>query len=118
MRLTPERRRELKAILALAVGVFIGLSLLPTALTGPLGRSFGSLLWKTLGLGSALIPVLLIGMGLAGFGWLAHLDLRRTAILFGGLVLLVLGRHFQFSTLELCPKSRFRGSFPRLLPAG
>jgi len=87
--LTPDRRRELAAILSLAAGVFLGLSLLPISLTGPLGRVVGSLLWKALGLGSLLVPALLLIVGSIRFGWLSGLDARRIAILMGGLVLLV-----------------------------
>jgi len=87
--LTPNRRRELTAILSLAAGVFLGLSLLPTSLTGPLGRVVGSLLWKSLGLGSTLIPLLLLMVGIVRFGWLRSIDAPRVAILLGGLVILV-----------------------------
>ena len=89
MGLTPDRRRELAAILSLAVGVFLGLSLLPISLTGPIGRVAGSLLWKALGLGSLLLPALLLIVGIIRFGWLSGLDDRRIAILMGGLALLV-----------------------------
>ncbi len=89
MGLTPDRRRELTAILSLAAGVFLGLSLLPISLTGPVGSAIGSLLWKSLGVGSALLPLLLLVLGLARFGWLRRLDQRRTAVLMGGLVILV-----------------------------
>ncbi|MCH6547542.1 MAG: DUF87 domain-containing protein, partial [Gemmatimonadetes bacterium] len=89
MGLTPDRRRELTAILSLAAGVFLGLSLLPTPLTGWVGRFIGSLLWKSLGVGSALLPLLLLVLGIARFGWLRRLDQRRTAVLVGGLVILV-----------------------------
>ncbi|MCH7775778.1 MAG: DNA translocase FtsK [Gemmatimonadetes bacterium] len=89
MGLTPDRRRELAAILSLAAGVFLGLSLLPIPLTGPLGRIVGDVLWKGLGLGSLLLPALLLIVGIIRFGWLSGLDARRIAILMGGLVLLV-----------------------------
>ena len=89
MSLTPERRRELTAILFLAAGVFLGLSLLPTSITGPIGSAFGSFLWRWLGLGAALIPVALLAVGLIGFGWLARVDTWRVSVLGGGLVVLV-----------------------------
>lgn len=89
MGLTPDRRRELAAILSLAAGVFLGLSLLPISLTGPLGRVVGAHLWKYLGLGSLLLPAMLLIVGIIRFGWLPGLDARRIAILMGGLVLLV-----------------------------
>ena len=89
MTLTPERRRELTAILFLAAGVFLGLSLLPTSITGPLGGAVGSYLWYGLGLGAALIPVVLLTVGMIGFGWLARVDTWRVSVLGGGLVVLV-----------------------------
>ncbi len=89
MELTPDRRRELTAILSLAAGVFLGLSLLPTALTGPVGRFIGYRLWWSLGVGSVLLPLLLLMLGIARLGWLRRLDPRRTAVLMGGLVILV-----------------------------
>lgn len=89
MPLTPRHRQELVAILALLIGVFVGLALLPTDLTGPAGRGAGRFLWTYLGAGAALIPVLGVTVALAGFGRLPGLDLRRASILFAGLIPLV-----------------------------
>ncbi len=89
MPLSPRHRQELIAIVALLVGVFVGLSLLPLDLTGPAGRVTGRLLWRYLGAGAALLPLLGIGLGLAGFGHFGRLALWRVAVLFLGLVPLV-----------------------------
>jgi S-DNA-T family DNA segregation ATPase FtsK/SpoIIIE len=89
MPLNPRHRQELIAIAALLVGVFVGLSLLPLDFTGPVGRVTGRLLWQYLGVGAALIPLLGVGVGLAGFGRFGHLSLGRVALLFLGLVPLV-----------------------------
>ncbi len=89
MPLSPRHRQELIAIAALLVGVFVGLTLLPVDLTGPAGRALGRFLWQSLGLGAALIPILGIAMGLAGFGRLGGLDLGDVTVLFLGLVPLV-----------------------------
>jgi S-DNA-T family DNA segregation ATPase FtsK/SpoIIIE len=84
-----DHRGELLAIASLVVGVFVALSLLPLAVTGPAGRAVGGVLWTYLGAGAALVPVLFLTMGLAGFGRLHSLGLSRSAVLFGGLVLLL-----------------------------
>ncbi|MSR05550.1 MAG: DNA translocase FtsK [Gemmatimonadetes bacterium] len=89
MPLTPRHRQELVAIVALLIGVFVGLALLPTGLTGPAGRGAGRFLWTYLGAGAGLIPILGVTVALAGFGRLPALDLRRAAILFAGLIPLV-----------------------------
>ena len=89
MPLMPRHRQELLAIVALLVGVFIGLALLRTDVTGPAGRVAGLFLWKGFGLGAALLPVLGLMIALAGFGRLPGLDLRRSTILCSGLVFLV-----------------------------
>jgi S-DNA-T family DNA segregation ATPase FtsK/SpoIIIE len=71
------------------VGVFAGLTLLPTDLTGPAGRTAGRLLWKYLGAGAALIPVLGVTVALAGFGRLPRLNVRRATVLCTGLIVLI-----------------------------
>ncbi len=86
---TSGHRQELLAILSLLAGVFVALTLLPWDVTGPVGRVAGGFLWKWFGLGAALIPVLGIGVGLAGFELVPRLDLERVAVLFAGLILLV-----------------------------
>src|SRR5262245_49647801 len=89
MPLTPRHRQELIAIVALLIGAFVTLTLLPTDLAGPAGRRAGLFLWKYLGAGAAMIPVLGLTLALAGFGRLPGLDLRRATILFAGLIPLV-----------------------------
>ena len=86
MPLSPRHRQELIAIVALLVGVFVALSLLPLDFTGPVGRVTGRLLWRYLGAGAALIPLLGVGLGLAGFGRFGQLSLGRVALFFLGLV--------------------------------
>jgi S-DNA-T family DNA segregation ATPase FtsK/SpoIIIE len=85
---TSGQRQELLAILSLLAGVFVALTLLPWDITGPVGRVAGGFLWRWFGLGAALIPVLGIGVGLAGFDLVPRLDLERVAVLFAGLILL------------------------------
>lgn len=83
------RRRELLAITALLLGLFAGLMLVPWDITGPLGRTVGRFLWRYFGAGAAVLPLLGIGVGLAGFGRLGRLDVRRMAVLGGGLFVLL-----------------------------
>jgi DNA segregation ATPase FtsK/SpoIIIE, S-DNA-T family len=85
----PEDRRRFSAVAALVVGVFLGLTLLRFVPTGPLGLRVGSFLWTTLGVGAIGLPVLGIGLALAGFDRLPRLDMKRAAILLGGLTLLI-----------------------------
>ncbi len=82
------RRQELVAIAALVAGVFVGLTLVPWRLTGPIGTAVGRLLWEYLGVGAGLIPVVFVGLGLAGLGRLRRLDMMRASVLFAGVVLL------------------------------
>ena len=94
MPLTPRHQRELVATSALLVGVFIGLSLLsvsllPTNVTGPVGHATGAFLWRYLGLGATMLPLLGVALGLAGFGALGAVEPWRVAVLFGGLLALV-----------------------------
>jgi S-DNA-T family DNA segregation ATPase FtsK/SpoIIIE len=86
---TPRHKQELIAIAALLAGVFIGLTLLPWDVTGPAGRVVGGLLWRSLGSGAALMPVLGIVIGLASIGRIRELGLRRVSILVAGLVILL-----------------------------
>ena len=87
--MSEEGRRHLAAIVALVVGSFIGLTLLPLDLTGPIGQWLGATLWRALGVGAVGFPLLGFGLALAGFDRLPHLDMKRVAILVGGLALLV-----------------------------
>ncbi|HXE57579.1 MAG TPA: hypothetical protein VNK43_06225, partial [Gemmatimonadales bacterium] len=88
-RVTPDPRRRLGAIAALVLGLFVGLTLLPFTITGPVGRGLGELLWQGLGLGALGFPLLGLGVGLAGFDRLPRLDMKRAAALVGGLSFLV-----------------------------
>ena len=82
-------RQELIGIGALVVGLFLGLTLLRLPITGSWGDHIGSLLWRTLGAGSAVLPLLGIGWALAAFERLGSLSSARAAVLGGGLVLLL-----------------------------
>jgi S-DNA-T family DNA segregation ATPase FtsK/SpoIIIE len=83
------QRRRLGAITALVLGVFVGLTLLPIPLTGPVGRSIGRSLWHLLGAGAIGVPLLGLGLALAGFDRLGKLDMKRSAVLIVGLSLLL-----------------------------
>ena len=83
------RRRRLAALTALVAGLFLGLTLLPVKITGPVGGYIGYALWHLLGAGALGIPLLGIGLALAGFDRLGGLDMKRSAILIVGLSVLV-----------------------------
>ena len=83
------RRRRMGALTALVVGLFLGLTLLPVKVTGPVGGYIGHALWQLLGAGALGIPLLGIGLALAGFDRLGGLDMKRSAILIVGLSVLV-----------------------------
>ncbi len=89
MALTPRHRQELLAIATLLLGVFVGLTLLPWDVTGPAGRIVGRFLWTYLGAGAALLPILGLGVGLAGFGGIRRLNPVRVGVLVAGLVVLI-----------------------------
>jgi S-DNA-T family DNA segregation ATPase FtsK/SpoIIIE len=89
MPLTDRHRRELVAIAALLAGVFIGLTLLPLDVTGPFGRLVGRVLWEYLGAGAAVLPLMGVAVGLAGFGRFGTRDIGDVSVLFLGLVALV-----------------------------
>src|SRR5690606_13644600 len=82
-------RRRLSAISALVAGCFIGLTLLPLSFTGPVGDWLGRSLWQLLGAGALGLPLLGAGLALAGFDRLPRLDMKRAALLIGGLCFLV-----------------------------
>jgi DNA segregation ATPase FtsK/SpoIIIE, S-DNA-T family len=84
-----DSRRRLGAITALVLGLFVGLTFLPLPLTGPVGKYIGHGLWRMLGAGALGIPLLGIGLALAGFDRLGKLDMKRSAILIIGLSVLV-----------------------------
>ncbi|MBK8004867.1 MAG: SRPBCC domain-containing protein [Gemmatimonadetes bacterium] len=87
--MSEEARRHLGAIVALVLGAFVGLTLLPVNVTGPFGHWLGALLWRGLGIGALGFPLLGFGLGLTGFDKLPQLDMKRTAILVIGLAILV-----------------------------
>ncbi|HEX5386129.1 MAG TPA: DNA translocase FtsK [Gemmatimonadales bacterium] len=87
--MTPDARRRLGALTALVVGLFMGLTLLPLPVTGPVGRAVGHALWQLLGVGAVGLPVLGLGLALAGFERLGGLDMKRAAVLIVGLSLLL-----------------------------
>jgi DNA segregation ATPase FtsK/SpoIIIE, S-DNA-T family len=83
-----DSRRRLGAITGLVLGLFVGLTFLPLPLTGPVGKYIGHGLWRMLGAGALGIPLLGIGLALAGFDRLGKLDMKRSAILIIGLSVL------------------------------
>jgi S-DNA-T family DNA segregation ATPase FtsK/SpoIIIE len=83
------QRRRFGAVTALVIGLFVGLTLLPLPVTGPIGHSLGGMLWRVLGAGALGIPVLGIGLALAGFERLGTLDMKRSAFLIVGLSVLL-----------------------------
>src|ERR671920_2364212 len=104
--MSTESRRRLGAVTAMVVGVFVGLTFLPIPLTGPLGEYMGKGLWRMLGAGAIGIPVLGIGLALAGFDRLGKLDMKRSAILIIGLSVLIpylLGVLTGVDRLDLAP---------------
>ncbi|MEE8478198.1 MAG: DNA translocase FtsK, partial [Gemmatimonadales bacterium] len=82
-------KRRLTAIAALVLGLFIGLALLPVSGTGPLGSVLGHFLWRFLGIGAVGLPLVGLGLALAGFERLPRVDMRKVAGLTSGLILLV-----------------------------
>ena len=87
--MSTDSRRRLGAITGLVLGLFVGLTFLPLPLTGPVGKYIGHGLWRMLGAGALGIPLLGIGLALAGFDRLGKLDMKRSAILIVGLSVLV-----------------------------
>ena len=87
--MTPESKRRIGAVAALMLGLSLGLALLPIHDPATLPAAIGRFLWSVFGLGAVGFPLLGIGVALAGFGWLERLDMKRTAILVGGLAVLV-----------------------------
>jgi hypothetical protein len=87
--MSEENRRRLGAVAALAVGLFLALTLMPFRLTGPIGATIGPGLWSALGIGAIGLPLLGLCIGLAGFGRLGALDTRRVSILAATGIILV-----------------------------
>jgi len=118
-------RQELIGIGALVVGLFLGLTLLRLPVTGNWGDHIGSLMWRTLGAGSAVLPLLGIGWALAAFQRLGSLSSGRTAALGVGLVLLlpygigtVTGARFPSDYALWSPTQRLVGVAPALVAHG
>jgi hypothetical protein len=84
-----ETRRRFGALAALIAGLFVALALVLHAKTGWLGRVLGEALWQALGIGALFVPLLGFGIALAGFDRLPRLDMKRAALLMGGLTILV-----------------------------
>jgi DNA segregation ATPase FtsK/SpoIIIE, S-DNA-T family len=87
--MSTDSRRRLGAVTAMVLGLFVGLTLLPIGITGPVGHLIGRELWQILGAGALGIPLLGLGLALAGFDRLGGLDMKRSAILIVGLSLLL-----------------------------
>lgn len=100
----PEDRRRLGAIAALVLGIFLGLTLIRAVPTGPLGRGLGAFLWRTLGAGAIGLPLLGLGLALAGFDRVQRLDMKRTGLLLSGLALLA---PFTFAVITDVPAAAF-----------
>ncbi|MFL5517188.1 MAG: DNA translocase FtsK, partial [Gemmatimonadales bacterium] len=87
--MTADSQRRLGALTALVAGLFLGLTLLPVGVTGPVGGYIGHALWQLLGAGALGIPLLGLGLALAGFDRLGGLDMKRSALLIVGLTVLI-----------------------------
>src|SRR2546426_7255529 len=118
-------RQELIGIGALAVGLFLGLTLLRLPITGSWGDRIGSRLWRMLGVGSVLLPVLGIGWALAAFERLGSLSAARAAALGAGLILLlphgigtVTGADFPPAYAAWSPTQKLVGYVPAMLAHG
>ncbi len=131
--MSSDSRRRLGAITALVVGLFVGLTLLPFQLTGPIGHALGERLREYLGAGAVGIPLLGIGLALAGFERLGTLDMKRSAFLIVGLSVLLPylvgvvgkvtaddfnGRHFLGSVVGAIPGFFAATIWPRIGVAG
>jgi len=123
--MNPKARQELIGIAALLVGFFLGLTLLPVALTGSWGRTIGSALWQVFGVGAIVVPILGVGWALAAFERLGALSWGRTAALGAGLILLIpygigvaIGRDFPPDYANWTRTGRLVGLFPAFLANG
>ena len=123
--MNPKARQELIGIGALLVGLFLGLTLLPVALTGSWGRTIGGTLWQLFGLGAVVLPFLGLGWALAAFGRLGALSWGRAAVLGAGLTLLVpygialaIGPAFPADYAAWTRTERLVGLFPGFLANG
>ncbi|HTK57227.1 MAG TPA: hypothetical protein VL295_10380, partial [Gemmatimonadales bacterium] len=87
--MTPDAKRRIGAVAALVLGLSLGLALLPIHAPDTVPAAVGNFLWTAFGVGAVGWPLLGIGVAMAGFGWLERLDMKRTAILVGGLAVLI-----------------------------
>ena len=116
--MSSDSRQRLGAITALVAGLFVGLTLLPFPVTGPIGHSLGQALWRVLGAGALGIPLLGIGLALAGFERLGTLDMKRSAFLIVGLSVLLpylAGVLFHVTVADL-DTDRFLGRMVGVVP--
>ncbi len=118
-------RQELVGIGALVVGLFLGLTLLRLPITGSWGDQIGSRLWRVLGVGAVLLPLLGLGWALAAFDRLGRLSAPRAALLGAGLILLlpygiatVSGARFPPEYAAWSPTQKLVGAVPALLAHG
>jgi S-DNA-T family DNA segregation ATPase FtsK/SpoIIIE len=123
--MNPKARQELVGIAALLVGFFLGLTLLPVALTGSWGRAIGNTLWQLFGVGAIVVPILGVGWALAAFERLGALSWGRAAILGAGLVVLIpygiavaIGPTFPPDYASWTRSERLVGLFPGFLANG
>ena len=123
--MNPKARQELIDIAALLVGFFLGLTLLPVALTGSWGRTIGNALWQLFGVGAIVLPILGVGWALAAFERLGALSWGRAAVLGAGLVLLIpygialaIGPTFPPDYTNWTRSERLVGLFPGFLANG
>jgi S-DNA-T family DNA segregation ATPase FtsK/SpoIIIE len=123
--MNPKGRQELIGIAALLVGFFLGLTLLPVALTGSWGRTIGNALWQLFGVGAIVLPILGVGWALAAFERLGALSWGRAAVLGTGLILLIpygialaIGPTFPPDYTNWTRSERLVGLFPGFLANG
>src|SRR5690242_13172396 len=123
--MNPKARQELVGIAALLVGFFVGLTLLPVALTGSWGRMIGNALWQLFGVGAIVVPILGVGWALAAFERLGALSWGRAAVLGAGLVILIpygiaiaISPHFPPDYASWTRSERLVGLFPGFLANG
>ena len=123
--MNPKARQELVGIAALLVGFFVGLTLLPVALTGSWGRMIGNALWQLFGVGAIVVPILGVGWALAAFERLGALSWGRAAVLGAGLVVLIpygiaiaISPHFPPDYASWTRSERLVGLFPGFLANG
>ncbi|HEU5358629.1 MAG TPA: hypothetical protein VFU45_05905, partial [Gemmatimonadales bacterium] len=87
--MSDDARRRIGAVASLVLGLSLGIALLPIPGAGTLPATVGSILWKALGAGAIGFPLVGLGVAAAGFGWFERLDMKRTALLVGGLAVLI-----------------------------